>query len=296
MKPLQLVRKTTISSRRINLQNVVPAALSQLSIDAISRISIPIGDSTCPLGELFSVVEGDRDSLTISGDLADCDRVASSMQSGVLRVDGRVGNCLASQMSGGTVKVSGNAGNEACSTLRGGNVFIDGNVGDYACGGNMHGMRGGQVVITGNTGKWLASRMRRGTVCVHGNVGPGTASRLIAGTLVICGHFTGPIGAGMQRGTVLLDGAHLVTFDRDAEQGPEPNWAEIPGFTPPALAELSFLPILLQSLSKAVPDPFLEEKHKLKSLRSVGDRAAGGQGEILWLLSSAAELPQHFPW
>lgn len=296
MKPLKLKRKTATSSRRIDLKTIVPANLSQLNIAGILQLPIPIGDSTCPLGELFSVTEAARDSLTISGDLSDCDYIAGSMESGVLTVDGNVGNCLAAQMRGGTVKVRGNAGNEACSALHGGNVFIDGNVGEYACGGNTHGMRGGQVVITGNTGKWLATRMRRGTVCVHGNVAPGAASRLIAGTLVICGHFDGTIGAGMQRGTIVLDAANLASSDSENEHTPANCIPEVPGFTSPALAELSFLPILLQSLAQAVPDRFLSGKHRLKSLRSVGDRAAGGQGEILWLLSSAAKLPQQMPW
>ncbi len=285
MNPLTLTRKGTNSAEPLDLRNITPERIQDATIDDIGRVEIMCKGQPCNLAGEFDIQDGDRSKLRLSGDLSNCSNIGSLMQSGVLEVDSSVGSHLAARMRGGILRVDGNAGDHAFCSMRGGQATVSGNVGSYAGGGTTIGMRGGQVVVKGNAGRWLAARMRRGTIAIHGDAGPGAASRLIAGTLVICGRAESPLGAGMQRGTIIFPSP--LTSDDDAPPL-EPDAAadtieSIAGFTRPEPTELSFLQLLLRQLEPLLPPTFMNAIHRQKAFRALGDRAAGGAGEILWL-------------
>ena len=261
----------------IDLHGVVPDQVLDCSVPDIGDLPIQVSGRTARLGDYFEVREGTRDKLVLSGRLAACHAVGGGMQSGILDVVGDVGDSLGRGMRGGKLTVSGNAGRCACSGLRGGTVVVQGSVGDYAAGaapGNRLGMRGGTLVVQGDCGMWLATRMRRGLVIAVGSVAAGVASRLIAGTVVLCGELQPPIAADMRRGTLLL----LGEAARVAE-------GRVPGFTTGIQAEMSFLPILLRELKSHLPPTLVPAERTDVVMRSLGDRASNGLGELMWYAS-----------
>lgn len=278
MKALILNRLKPRVRGPVSLKGVVPQALQSLSVAQISDLPVAVGESTQPLGSLFEIQDAGRDKLVFRGDLSNCSHVGGGMQSGLLEVEGSVGDFLAAGMAGGDLRVNGNAGRFAFSQLLGGSVAVAGNVGEYAAGvapGQTTGMRGGQAIVGGSADRWLATRMRRGTVVVHGSVAAGAASRMIAGTLLVCGHCAQPLGAGMRRGTIIL--AESLTG--------EAQLAEMPGFTSPEPTELAFLPLLLRSLQPVLPQQIARAALRAEPRRAIGDRANEGLGEIFWLVA-----------
>ncbi len=285
MKPLTLTRKGTSSAEPLDLRNITPNRTQAATTGDIGRLELLCKGESRDLASEFDIQDGDRSSLRLAGDLSNCSHVGSLMQSGVLEVESSVGSHLAAQMRGGVLRVNGDAGDHAFCSMRGGEATVSGNVGSYAGGGDSKGMRGGRVVVKGNAGRWLAARMRRGTIVVHGSAGPGAASRLIAGTLFICGPTQPPLGAGMQRGTIILPAPRESGDDTnplDSRSAVE-QIDSIVGFTDPEPTELSFLQLLLRELKPLLPPEFLDAIHTQKAFRALGDRAAGGRGEILWL-------------
>jgi len=123
--------------------------------------------------------------------------------------------------------------------------------------------------VNGSAGRFLGYRMRRGTVLVAGAIGVGCASSFIAGTIVALSTVAGPVGVGMRRGTFLSLAA-------------EPPQLH-PGFTPPEPIRLSYLQLLIDSLRPCLPDHNCDDVAQQTTYRSLGDRASGGIGEILWI-------------
>lgn len=279
--------------------------------------------SACTLGDVFQVADGSPEILRMEGKLEQCSHIGGQMQSGNVEVRGNVGSNLGHLMQGGTVTIHGNAGHFAAAKLRGGHVRVTGNVGDYAAGDNNRGMAGGLLSVAGSAGRWLGTRMRRGIVYVAGDVGPGAATRMIAGTLVFGSPAQLPLGTDMQRGTIVFcelangqtvgrsqtpesqagsDAAEWTggrgftsdyspvkhSFQADPSVGTEVSETlrapQIAGFTEPDIDELSFLPILMREIASELPSGLLQAKHPRRVLRSLGDRASGGAGEVLWLL------------
>ncbi len=287
MTSLTLLRKSS-NCGRLNLTGIVPNKLLSLTSAEMETLPIESEHGSTPLASQFTVCDGDRDRLVFDGDLSLCDHVAGGLLSGDVHVLGPVGNFLASGMQGGRVVVTGSAGNYACSSLRGGQVTIDGDVGRYAAAaapGASRGMAGGELLIRGSADEFLASRMRRGRVIVHGTISAGCASRMIAGTIVACSTVAMPLGYGMARGTILL----LAPAPQQLATG-------LAGFTLPEPCELSFLTLLLKEVAAHIPVPQQRELANKPWLRSLGDRAEQGQGEIFFRQSQSPPSPSLEPW
>ncbi|MCA9132097.1 MAG: formylmethanofuran dehydrogenase subunit C [Planctomycetales bacterium] len=283
MNGLTLTREMDHQPQRLDLRDVVPERLLGLPLDAIRQFPILANGQPARLGDYLSVSEGPPQQLILRGELSRCDRIGSGMTSGDLLVVGDVGDFLASPMRGGRLLLQGSAGRYAASSLRSGMVQIQGNVGEYAAAALPtagRGMSGGTLHIGGNCGPWVAAHMRRGTVMVLGDIEAGGASGMIAGTLVVAGKVAMPLGCGMTRGSLLLLQPSAVL----AEQGPD-------GFTRPQDCELSFLPLLLREIARHLPPALSQELPRSRWKRCLGDRAAGGQGEVLLREAPPARPP-----
>jgi formylmethanofuran dehydrogenase subunit C len=278
MNPITF-HSTSTHTCRINLFNVIPSRLENLTLPEIEQLPIDTSEGSGRLGDWFNITDGDRSSVTFIGDLSHCDSVGGGLENGSIVVNGNVGDFLADRMKGGTLTVSGSAGRFACSSLRGGLVTVAGDCGEYAAAaapGALRGMNGGTLVIQGNCDQWLATRMRRGTVIVHGDVSAACANRMIAGTLVLCGQVAFPLAAQMSRGTIVL---LCPTIARNAPAG----------FTYPENTELSFLRILLSDIGPHLPPAYQVDEFPKTVWRSVGDRVNSGLGEIIWGTIHAAD-------
>lgn len=281
---LTLQRKLVSSefaNSRLDLFGIVPDRLLDLDVKSIGQLTITLNGQVVLVSEQFEVIDGTRDALLLTGDLSKADRVGGAMQAGMMTVDSDVGLCLAEGMKQGQLIINGSADNYACSQMRGGRVRIAKNVGDY-CGaapkGFRSGMRGGSCMVAGNAGRFLGHRLRRGTLHVCGQVGEGSASSMIAGSLLIGGAATGPVGIAMRRGSIVL-------FNRQQPELPV-------GFTPLESVKLSYLPLLLREVEPDLPRDCLSSLQNGTWQRSLGDRASGGMGEVLWLRPKDEELLQ----
>lgn len=230
---------------------------------------VGVGNSTVSLGELFQV-EGSPDGhLRLEGDLSHVHGLASGMASGVMEVDGNVGDRLAVGMSGGTVEVRGDAGDWAGADLLGGRIRVKGNAGRWlgaALPGSRRGMREGAILVDGSVGDEAGLLMRRGLIAVGGRVGERAGRSMIAGSLFGFGGLGRHAGTGMKRGS-------LVAFGL----GPDEI---LPTFNPAGRFRPHVLTIYLRQLAAwgfAVP----EAAFLATPLRYNGDLAAGGQGELL---------------
>ena len=259
-----------VTSGRLDLSGVVPDRLLSASKEEIARFEVDTDRGRACLDELFSIEDGSRDRLILSGDLSRADAVGGEMREGLMVVQGSVGRCAAQRMRGGHLIIQGDAGDFACGSLMGGWVAIAGNVGDYAAGavpGTRRGMRGGKLHVRGRAGRFLGSRMRRGTVVVEGSIDQGAASAMIAGTIVCCRVPKAPLGVGMKRGTLLIL----------AHEQPELH----AGFTALEPTRLSYIYLLLDSLRDELPHVDTVKLSRATWLRAVGDRASGGMGELV---------------
>ncbi len=271
MSRLTMQLKSSIAGR-VDLQHTVPDRWLGLGLPEILSWPISVDGQATTIADCFDVVDGQRDQWVLRGDLERCDHVAGGMRGGELVLESSIGDYLAADMRGGTVVVRGDAGAYAASSLRGGHVSIFGNVGRYAAAaapGASRGMSGGTLVVHGNAEQWLATRMRRGLVVVHGSIAAGCASRMLAGTVVACGAVELPLGCGMSRGTLLLinPSSQLVA-------------GGCSGFTEPTPCELSFLPLLMNSLFPELPAGLAPSLAGSRWVRCLGDRAELGLGEL----------------
>ncbi len=273
MSFLTLTSKQTPAAA-IDWRGIEPGRLQGLTLTEVQRLEVPVDGGVCQLGECMRIRDGQRDGLILEGDFSACRNIGGKLQGGQLIVRGHAGDQLAADMRAGRIVVEGSAGRSAAAELRGGEVIVHGNVGEYAAGaapGARQGMRGGVLVIHGDCQAWLAARMRRGTVVVHGSVAEGCAARMIAGTLVLCGPVRGPLASGIRRGTILCLDPRTTRSDA---------WPPA-GFTAPVTDELSFLPLLASSFADHLPN-WVVYPGERRALRSLGDRADGGFGELIW--------------
>ena len=287
MSGLELqLRQSPPLGLRIDLRGVIPSQLRLLSLGEIEQLPIQVDCLTQKLGEWFKV-SGDaaRMELTIAGDCGCCDSIGDGLAGGVLRVEGDAGDQLGHRMKAGELAVSGNVGHYCASQMRGGMIKIAGNASDYAGGAGSaerQGMRGGLLIIHGNVGKFAGHRMRRGMMILHGSVDSGLAMRMIAGSIICCSEVRPEIGCGMRRGTIVLLHERLNQLN------------DLPGFTKLEESELSFLPILLKNAIPYLPQPVRQcfpleaEQLPKRGLRSLGDRALGGLGELILLQHKSA--------
>lgn len=253
---------------RVDLSALSPAALTGLDDSAVARLSVPYGAGRMALGDLFEVKREAADALILSGDPR-LDFVGAKLNDGEILVEGPVGALAGAGMTGGRLKVEGDAGEGLACGLEGGSIIVTGSAGARLGGalpGERAGMRGGLVQVFGAAGPQLGARMRGGLVLVAGDGGPDAAFDLIAGTLAVAGRLGPGAGAGMRRGTLIL--------------AQEPD-APASGFVENGAHDL----VMLALLSRRVPELATLFGGTLSGrvTRRVGDRLAGGRGEMLVL-------------
>ncbi|MFG1299621.1 formylmethanofuran dehydrogenase subunit C [Xanthobacter sp. V3C-3] len=255
-------------SARLDLSGIGPDALDALVAAEVAALQVPLGAGVAPLGDLFTVEEGAPGVLVISGD-ARLDGVGAGLAAGEIRVEGPVGVRAGAGMSGGLLRIHGSAGDSLAAGLSGGRIEVAGDAGADVGGalpGERRGMSGGTVSIAGSVGPRLGARLRGGLVLVGGDAGPRAAEGLIAGTLAVAGRLGPGAGRGMRRGTLLLA---------------TPPEAPAPGFVDAGPQDF----IMLALLARRVPELAAVFGGRLsgRAVRLVGDRLAGGEGEMLVL-------------
>lgn len=255
-------------SARVDLTGIAPAALAGLSQAEVERLRIPFGASIALLADVFDVAREEGDALRVSGDPR-LDFVGAGLAAGEIVVDGPVGACAASRMTGGRLLIGGDAGDGLAAGLAGGTVHVAGSAGGGVGGalsGERQGMTGGIVQIAGSAGARLGARLRGGLVMVGGDAGPQAADGLIAGTLAVAGALGPGAGRGMKRGTLLLARTPAALAPGFVDTGPQDF-------------------IMLALLARRVPQlaALFGRVLPQRAARLVGDRLAGGEGEVLVL-------------
>ncbi len=254
---------------RVDMTGITPDRLAGLDAGAVARLAVFVGASAVALGDVFALSAGPGGTLTLEGH-ARLDNVGAGMSGGHLVVEGPVGALAGAGMSAGHLKILGDAGDDLGAGLAGGRIDLGGSAGARLAGalpGERRGMTGGTVRVTGHVGPQACERMRGGLVLIAGSAGAGAAQRMIAGTLAVKGALGPEAGVGMKRGTLIL------------EQPPELLSA---GFGDAGEHDLVFLALLARRMPE-VADLFGGPLSG-RARRLVGDRLAGGQGEMLVLL------------
>lgn len=267
MSGFRLTLKAPLAAR-VDASRLVPAILAGASVADVAARSLPFGTGTALLGDLFTVEATEGDALVISGDRR-LDHVGAGLTAGEIRVEGSVGAAAGAGMSGGLLTISGDAGDGLAAGLSGGRIEVFGNGGNGVGGpqpGERQGMRGGVVSIAGSVGEGLGARLRGGLILVGGDAAAGAADGLLAGTLAVAGRIGPGAGRGMKRGTILVSTAPDALSPGFIEAGPQ-----------------DFIALTL--LARRVPELATLFGGQLsgRAVRLVGNRLAGGEGEILVL-------------
>jgi len=265
-----LTLKTPLSLD-LNAKTLGPQLLTA-SADEISRFTVEVLGSRemISVGELFHVKPTSDGHAVIEGDLRSLHHVGCGWSQGNLTIVGNVGNQLATAMSGGTVTLEGHAGDAAGQQMRGGELRIKGDVGNDLggpAGGRRSGLSGGKILIGGSAGNYAGYRMRRGMILIQGNCGDFLGCDMVAGTILVNGAAGERVATGMRRGTIVVPtGTRL-----------DPN-----RFSQGRMETLSFAQILATEIQHEAAR--IAQMIRLPLCRSLGDRTAGGMGEI-WQFS-----------
>jgi formylmethanofuran dehydrogenase subunit C len=171
MLSLTLKTRTTLP---LELSELRPDKLRELSHSEIEKIFVVRGREKLPLAEVFTV-KGDcwDEQIEFSGDLSSGRGIGTGMTNGRIRVAGHAGNYVGLGMFAGEIEITSNAGQYLGAEMRGGLIRVAGSAGDYAGGaqpGSTRGMTGGTIVVKGDAGNFVGTRMRRGLIAARGNV------------------------------------------------------------------------------------------------------------------------------
>lgn len=266
MSGFRLTLKAPLTAR-VDASSLLPAAVAGASAADVAARTVPFGTVVALVGDLFAVA-AEGDVLVISGDPR-LDYVGAGLSEGEVRVEGSVGVAAGAGMRGGRLVITGDAGDALAAGLIGGQIEVFGNAGNYVGGprpGERQGMRGGVVSIAGRVGDGLGARLRGGLILVRGDAGAGAADGLLAGTLAVAGRLGPGAGRGMKRGSILVSSAPEALAPGFAEAGPQDF-------------------VALRLLARRVPELAALFGGELsgRAVRLVGNRLAGGEGEILVL-------------
>ncbi|MGY0710375.1 formylmethanofuran dehydrogenase subunit C [Azospirillum argentinense] len=256
----------------IDMTGVLPERLIEGGREALARLMLVRGRGRYRLDALFTLEDGGPPvTLILRPGGAVLDGVGTGMSTGEIRVEGECGAYAGSGMRGGTLTVAGNCGAFAAAEMSGGRLRIAGDAGDFLgvpLAGGTRGMSGGSVVVKGNAGDRVGERMRRGLIAVHGRAGSLCGARMIAGTIVV-GVGCGPNpGQAMRRGSILLP------------QAPD---AVPSGFVDGGTNDWLFLDLMRKELIDGGAWPSGFPTAGTRARRLIGDRSAGGIGEVLIL-------------
>ncbi len=253
----------------LDLDRIDPSVVRDRNAVDVARLSVPVGNQTAEIGDLFEVDDSGPESLTFVGDLSHARGLGSRMTEGSLVIRGNAGQGVGSGMTGGAIDVHGDVGDFAGAEIRGGRLTIHGSAG-YGLGtaypGSRIGMRDGVILVHGSAGQDVGFKMRRGLIAVLGDVGDSLGRGLIAGSIFVFGGVGRYPGLGMKRGTIGLFGTGMPDF--------------LPWFEPTGRFRLPFLSIYLRQVARwgfpVPPEIFDEEVDRYN-----GDVIEGGIGEIL---------------
>lgn len=267
---LRWLDRTTLP---VEADALTPRGLAGLAPAEVARLSLPVGNRDAEVGDLFAVeLDGEADDLVrFEGDLGRVRGLGRRMDGGRLEVRGRAGAFLGRAMTGGTITVHGDVGDFAGAEMAGGTIRVHGSAGRHlgaALPGSRLGMREGVILVDGDAGEGLGDRMRRGLVAVGGAAGDDLGCGMVAGSLLVFGPARGTVGLGMKRGTIGL-------FSDDPP-------ALLPSFVASGRYRFPFLALYLRQLAAwgfGVPARVTSAEMG----RYNGDRAGGGQGEVLVL-------------
>ncbi|MBN8915748.1 MAG: formylmethanofuran dehydrogenase subunit C [Rhizobiales bacterium] len=267
MSGFRLTLKAPLSAR-VDASSLLPAALAGASAADVAGRTVPFGTGVALVGDLFEINAGSDETVVFSGDPR-LDYVGAGLADGEIRVEGSVGVAAGAGMSGGRLVISGDAGDGLAAGLTGGRIEVFGSAGKNVGGprpGERQGMRGGVVSVAGQVGDGLGARLRGGLILVGGDAGAGAADGLLAGTLAVAGRLGPGAGRGMKRGSILVSSAPEALAPGFAEAGPQDF-------------------VALKLLARRVPELAALFGGPLsgRALRLVGNRLAGGEGEILVL-------------
>ena len=192
----------------VEVEGIIPEAVSSLSIDEIKQLKIFHGNETVSLGEFFDV-SGDASDLGFDwhGDLKGVHWIGAKMTQGVMRIHNDVGRHLGSEIRGGSITAYGNVSDWVGAEMKGGLIRVHGNAGHLvgaAYRGSSKGMTNGTILIDGNVGNETGHTLRRGMIVVGGNAGDLIGFNMLAGTIIVYGEVGIRHGAGMRRGTIGL--------------------------------------------------------------------------------------------
>lgn len=253
----------------VDATGLVPAALAGLQEREVLALPVAVAGVASCVGDWFTARRTDGDALELDGETRVLDRVGAHLRDGTIVALGAVGAEAGYAMRGGALTIRGDAGDALGCGMRGGAIEVHGDAADDVGGaaiGERQGMRGGRVVVLGSVGAQCGTRMRRGEILVAGDAGPLCAARLIAGTVAVCGRIGGDAGVAMKRGTLILGTAPAVA----------PQGFEATGDWP-----MPWL-VLLARAWRGLPAPFGALAGAPNPVaRAVGDRRAGGRGELL---------------
>ncbi len=214
MRPLTFTTRAA-PTQRLDLSPLATQNLAGKTMAEIAGIELGTTRERVRAGDVFSIREGDFDSILFEGGSARFDRIGMGMTAGALHVEGEVGVQAGRAMSGGRLTIRGDAGPFAASGMKGGTLEIEGDAGERLGGplsGETVGMSGGLVRVRGDAGPRAGDRLRRGAILIEGRAGAYAGSRMIAGTLAIAGEAGDLPGYLMDRGTILLGrGATLLS-------------------------------------------------------------------------------------
>lgn len=253
---------------RVDASSLLPSTLAGAGPSDVAARTVPFGAGTALVGDLFEVVAAEEAALVFTGDPR-LDYVAAGLAAGEVRVEGDAGASAGAGMGGGRLVITGDAGDGLAAGLIAGRIDVFGNAGAHVGGpkpGERQGMRGGVVSIAGAVGEGLGARLRGGLILVGGDTGPRAGDGLLAGTLAVAGRLGPGAGRGMKRGSILVPAQPEALAPGFAEAGPQDF-------------------VALKLLARRVPELAALFGGRLtgRALRLVGNRLAGGEGEILVL-------------
>jgi formylmethanofuran dehydrogenase subunit C len=255
--------------QRLNVSSLTLDHLKDLDIAAIKTLSLPLGNRSIALQDLFLVEGQDPSEIVFRGKTHKLDKIGQGMTSGMIRVEGDAGSYLGMHMKGGEIRVKGSIDAYGACEMRNGLILIEGHAGDFlgaALPGNKKGMAGGIVHVKGNVGARAGDHMRRGALVIDGHAGDYLGARMTAGTIALLGQSGRYLGYAMGRGTLLLA---------------KPPQEILPTFQDCGTHTLGFIPLLLKSF-EGLESPLSGMSGRLKRVhRYAGDVSSLGKGEIL---------------
>ncbi len=201
----------------VECRSLRPDKFAGRTLEEISGFIAYEGGIKRKLGDLFEV-EGPKEAPgspeEIEIRVSDAERIrylGYRMASGVMIVEGNVGNLAGYRMRGGNLIIEGDAGSWLGARMRGGTIEVKGSAGDFvgaAFPGDSpgYGMRRGKIVVRGNAGSNIGAGMKSGAIIVLGNAAHLVGAHTVGGSILIAGNVGRFTGARARGGKMVIGG------------------------------------------------------------------------------------------